>query len=168
MAISDADMRKATALYWNVAEAAARLGSTTYELWVGLRTVMEQQGLESVGVPFGAISRLRGQAGAIVRASQEFAAASRDQQVTPEMVGLWTTARDLATRNLSPETMIRGTRTYVDGGVQVTSRFTFKYGQLVGRTAGDVIDLVTADAQSLTDQHEQTFLGIGSFEIIAM
>lgn len=168
MAVSDAEIRKATALYWNVAESAARLGSTTYELWLGLRSAAAEAGLEKVGVSIGAISRLRGQAGGIVRAAGEYEAASRDQAVTPAMVGLWPTARPIEVRNTSPETLVRGTRSYTEGGVTLTSRFTFKYGSLVGLSVGEVADLVERDALTLAEGHDQAAAGIGAFEIIAM
>src|SRR6266536_4150982 len=161
MAVSDAEIRKATALYWKVAEAAARLGSTTYELWQGLRSAQEAAGLPSIGVSVGAISRLRGQAGAIVRAASEYEAARRDQAVTPSMVGLWPTARPIEVRNTSPETLVRGTRSYVEGGVTLTSHFTFKYGSLIGLSVGEVADLVATDADTLADGHDQQAAGIG-------
>jgi hypothetical protein len=161
-------MIRATALYWNVAEAAARLGSTTYELWAGLRSAAQAAGLPSVGVSVGAISRLRGQAGAIVRAAETFDAAEGSAPIIGAMIAPWPVGRSEPARSISPETMVRGTRTYLEGGVALSSRFTFKYGSLDGYTKDDLLALVAADAAGLADSHDQTALDIGSFEIISM
>lgn len=168
MALNPAEIAKATALYWNVVESAARLGSTTYELWQGLRDVAAAAGQPGVGVSIGAISHLRGQAGAIVRAAAEFEAARPGDAITANMVGTWPTARPLDVRNLSPQTLVRGTRTFIEGGVQQSSFFTFRYGSLAGMTVSEITSLVSGDAAVLTEAHDQTHEGIGAFQIIAM
>lgn len=124
--------------------AAARLG--TAAIWQAVRDNALSQGITLAGATAADMSRMRGIAGQLVRASAVFAALPDDGVIPPEAVGTPFYARPATERAIAPAYEINY-QVYSDTpGGQVTEWRTLMLRGALPTTRAEILDMVTATA----------------------
>lgn len=161
-------VQQAISRYWGVVMSAATQHLTTANLWSAIRDAAAQAGLPSPGVSASAISVIRGQAGKIVRATEQLAAAQPELQLTSAMISQAPWSRPLSEQNTVPMYQVRFEQVIATPeGQQTIWRTSMVQGELPA-TVGGVQDMVAQDASNMAAEYEVDMVGIGQISILAV
>lgn len=155
-------------VFWGTAQKAAREGYTTAQYWDALKAHAESLGLESPEISAVQASRLRGRAGAGLRAANTLQGSPLDTAITGDMISLAPYSRDLASRNAYGQWQVRFAHTVnVDGEEQSEYRSVVFTGQLP-YTVGELQDAVEQDAIQLANDYGTEHVGVSDISLIAV
>lgn len=152
--------------YYGAVEAAARAGKGTAEIWQAIRSAAEASGLESPGVNAAQVSRLRGQAGAVLRSEREFAKSEGSYRIEGTQVGLAPWARPWAQREAVAMYQVRFQHTTMGPDGPETSWRTVMFTGGIPATKDALLTAVTEDAQQMADKYGIEHIGIGTVGIL--
>lgn len=155
-------------LYWGVVEGAARQGLGTAAIWDAIREHAAALGLESPGVTAQDVSRLRGQAGGIIRAENALGRAPAQQGIGAEMIATPWFGRTLDRQNAMPVYQARFEHTVLRDGVEVTEWRTVTFRGALPATVGALADAVDLDAAQMADNYGVEHLGVGTISLMAV
>lgn len=140
--------------FWPSVKAAARQHMTTGQVWDMVRRAAAAAGATTSPMNGADLSRLRGAAGAALRAEQAFGRALPHQAITSEMIAQapWApiTAASAAAPNHHVDYWVR---VLTDTGEEVLKEYASVFGGPVPipATVGELTDLLAEDAQGNLD-----------------
>lgn len=155
-------------LYWGVVENAARNGLGTAEVWTAIREHASTLGRQTPGITAQDVSRLRGEAGGIIRAERTLGAARPDQSIGADMIAQPFFGRSLDVQNTLPIYQVRFQHELDVNGERQTLWRTVTFRGSRPPTVGQLADAVEQDAAELAESYGQTHLGIGSMQLLAV
>lgn len=155
-------------LYWGVVEGAARAGANTQQVWEAIRQHAATLGLESPGITAQDVSRLRGEAGGIIRAGNRLERARPDQGITSDLISRPYFGRTEDRQNAAAMYQVRFQHTVEANGEQQTLWRTVTFRGALPATVGGLADLVEQDAAEMAEGYGQTHLGIESMQLMAV
>lgn len=155
--------------YWPVIRQAARNHWTTQKLWQGIEATTARWGLIGPGPTVRGISQLRGLAGGIQTAAERLEAAADSKRLLSEMVTRAPWARPLSQQRANREYHAYFQHTVEDNsGQQRTVWRAVTDIHRLPRTVGELRDLVEGAAEQLADDYDESHVGVGTIQLLAV
>jgi hypothetical protein len=154
--------------YFGVIRSAVAARLSTADLWDRIKSFEAASAVSRPAQMFTIVSQMRSAAVVQRTAVTSFAAADPGQVLTPAMVGVEMTARDVITRALAPEYYIRYEATTVTPEGESTTWYTISHSGVLPATKGDILAMAGLDAVGQSTKYEYLVTGItGQVQITA-